>query len=159
MGLQKALGALYNFAAGCQVVGCKPGPQRADEVGNHRGTYLGEGLRGLNKRPCCSRLRRSRALICEHGHCAGCLERALKVIRSDRDVNSIRTMTIACWHDAHVNLDPTNSSAQFELRGDAPFKVCTRVLLHGVPLPLHPDPLIPTAAAVDDVAMGSKRVD
>ena len=69
-------------------------------------------------------------------------------------MNNIRTMTIACWHDAHVNLDPTNSSTQFEPRGDAPFKVCTRVLLHGVSLPLHPDPLIPTAAAVDDVAMG-----
>ena len=114
---------------------------------------------GCHKSPCCSRLRRSHALIFEHGHCAGCLERALKVIRSDLDVNNIRTMTIACWHDAHVNLDPTNSSTQFEPRGDAPFKVCTRVLLHGVPLPLHPDPLIPTAAAVDDVAMGSKRVD
>ena len=39
LGLQKALGALYNFAAGREVVGCKPGPQRADEVGNHRGTW------------------------------------------------------------------------------------------------------------------------
>ena len=39
LGLQKALGALYNFAAGCEVFGCKPGPQRADEVGNHRGTW------------------------------------------------------------------------------------------------------------------------
>ena len=39
LGLQKALGALYNFAAGCQVVGCKPGPQPGDEVGNHRGTW------------------------------------------------------------------------------------------------------------------------
>ena len=65
---------------------------------------LGEGLRRLNKSPCCSRLRRSHALIFEHGHCAGCLERALKVIRSDLDVNNIRTMTIACWHDAHVKL-------------------------------------------------------
>ena len=114
---------------------------------------------GCPRDPCCSRLRLSHALFFEHGHCAGCLERALKVIRSDLDVNNIRTMTIACWHDAHVNLDPTNSSTQFEPRGDAPFKICTRVLLHGVPLSLLPDPLIPTAAAVDDVAMGSKRVD
>ena len=41
LGLQKALGALYNFAAGCQVVGCKPGPQPADEVGNHTLLPLG----------------------------------------------------------------------------------------------------------------------
>jgi hypothetical protein len=30
------------------------------------------------------------------------------------------------WHNTHANLDPTNSPTQFELRGDAPFKVCTR---------------------------------
>ena len=34
LGLQKALGALYNFPEGSQVVGCKPGPQSRDEVGN-----------------------------------------------------------------------------------------------------------------------------
>ena len=34
LGLQKALDALYNFPAGCQAVGCKPGPQSSDEVGN-----------------------------------------------------------------------------------------------------------------------------
>ena len=33
LGLQKALGALYNFPAGSQVVGCKAGPQSSDEVG------------------------------------------------------------------------------------------------------------------------------
>ena len=33
LGLQKALDALYNFPAGSQVVGCKPGPQNPDEGG------------------------------------------------------------------------------------------------------------------------------
>ena len=137
---------LYKFADGWQVVRCNPRPQTIDEVRKPHQTCV-KASEGCPRGPCCSRLRRSHALIFEHGHCAGCLERALKVIRSDLDVNNIRTMTIACWHDAHVNLDPTNSSTQFEPRGDEPFKVCTRVLLNGVPLPLLPDPPIPTAAA------------
>ena len=37
--------------------------------------------------------------------------------------------------------------------------VCTRVLLHSVPLPLLPDPCIPTPQLVDGVALGSKRVN
>jgi len=52
---------------------------------------------------------------------------------------------------SHANLDPINSPTQFELRGDTPFKVCTRVLLHSVPLPLLPDPFIPTPQLVDGV--------
>ena len=47
----------------------------------------------------------------------------------------IRATTITRWHSTHANLDSTNSPTQFELRGDAPFKACTRVLLHSVPLP------------------------
>ena len=74
-------------------------------------------------------------------------EQALKVVSSDFDVYNIRATTITRWHNTHANLDPTNSPTHFELRGDAPFKICTRVLLHSVPLPLLPDPLHPHAAA------------
>ena len=42
---------------------------------------------------------------------------------------------------------------------DALFKVCTRVLRHSVPLPLRPDSFILTPQLLDDMAMGSKRVD
>jgi len=49
--------------------------------------------------------------------------------------------------------------AQRRLRADALVKVCTRLLLHSVSLPLFPDPFIPTPQLVDDVAMGSNRVD
>jgi hypothetical protein len=109
--------------------------------------------------PCCANLRLSCALLFEHGHGTGCREQALKVVSSDFDVYNIRATTITRWHNTHANLDPTNSPTQFELRGDAPFKVCTRVLLHSVPLLLLPDPFIPTPQLVDDVALGSKRVN
>jgi hypothetical protein len=101
---------------------------------------------GRGRCPCCANLRLSRALLFEHGHGTGCREQALKVLSSDFNVYNIRATTITRWHNTHANLDPTNSSTQFELRGDAPFKVCTRVLLHSVPLPLFPDPCIPAAA-------------
>ena len=58
-----------------------------------------------------------------------------------------------------MHVGPTNSPTQFELSSDALCKVCTRVLLDSVPLPLHPDPLIPLTQLIDDKAMGSKRVD
>ena len=83
----------------------------------------------------------------------------MKVLSSDFDVDNNRTTTNTCWHNTHANLDPTNSPTQSELRGDVPFKVCTRVLLHRAPLPPLPDPFIPMPQLVDDVAMGSKRVD
>merc|ERR1712166_1417879 len=63
----------------------------------------------------------------------------------------------AYWNNPHANLDPTNSPTQFELSSDALCKVCTRVLLDSVPLmvplPLHPDPLIPLTQLIDDKAM------
>ena len=114
---------------------------------------------GRARCPCCASLRLSRALLVENGHGTGCRERALKVLSSDFDVDNIRTTTITCWHNTHANLDPTNSPAQCELRGDVSFKVCTRVLLHRAPLPTLPDPFIPMPPLVDDVAMGSKMVD
>jgi hypothetical protein len=106
-------------------------------------------------------LREPAALACsalvKHGHGTECRERALKVVSSDFDVYNIRATTITCWHNTHANLDTTNSPTQFELRGDVPFKVCTRVLLHSVPLPLLPDPCIPTPQLVDGVASFGKQ--
>ena len=46
----------------------------------------------------------------------------------------------------------TNSPTKFELSCDALCKVCNRVLLESVPLPLHPDPFTPMAQLVDDEA-------
>ena len=106
--------------------------------------------------PCCANLRLSRALLFEHGLSTAmvtrCREQALKVVSSDFDVHNIRATTITRWYNTHANVDPTNSPTQFELRGDAPFnsttqtpyfKVCTRVLLPSVPLPLLPGPASP----------------
>jgi len=84
---------------------------------------------GRGRCPCCANLRLSRALLFEHGHGTGCREQALKVVSSDFDVYNIRATTITRWHNTTWIL-PTRQSTQFELRGDAPFKVCTRVLLH-----------------------------
>ena len=84
---------------------------------------------------------------------------ALKVSSVESNVDKIRTAATTCWNNPHANWDPTNSPTQFELSSDALCKVCTRVLLESVPLPLHPDPFIPLAQLVDDEAMGSKRPD
>ena len=109
--------------------------------------------------PCCANLRLSRALLFEHGHGTGCRREQVqgRLSASDFDVYNIRATTITCWHNTHANFDPTNSTTRFELRGDAPFKVCTRVLLHSVPLPLLPDPFIPTPQLVDGVALREAR--
>ena len=68
-------------------------------------------------------------------------------------------MTTTQRQKRHAKWDPANSSTQCELTGDAVFKVCTRVLRHSVPLFLRPDPFIPAPQLLDDVAMGSKKVD
>jgi len=114
---------------------------------------------GRGRCPCCANLRLSRALLLSStvmAPSAGSV-RALKVVSSGFDVYNIRATTITCWHNTHANLDTTNSPTQFELRGDVPFKVCTRVLLHSVPLPLLPDPCIPTPQLVDGVASFGKQ--
>lgn len=76
----------------------------------------------------------------------------MKVSSVEFNVDKIRTAATAYWNNPHANLDPTNSPTQFELSSDALCKVCTRVLLDSVPLPLHPDPLIPLTQLIDDKA-------
>ena len=77
----------------------------------------------------------------------------MKVSSVELNVDKIRTAATAYWNNPHANLDPTNSPTQFELSSDALCKVCTRVLLDSVPLPLHPDPLIPLTQLIDDKAI------
>ena len=81
------------------------------------------------------------------------------VVNSELDAEKTHAMTTTRWQKRHANWDPTDSLTQFELTGDALFKVCTRVLRHSVPLPLRPDSFILTPQLLDDMAMGSKRVD
>ena len=86
------------------------------------------------------------------------------VVSSEFDAEKTHAMTTTLRQKGHANWDSTDSLTQFELTGDALFKVCTRVLRHSVPLPLRPDSFILTPQLLDDMivphmAMGSKRVD
>ena len=111
-----------------------------------------DASQGHARCPCCASLLLSRALSFGLGHSTGCRERALKVSSVEFNVDKIRTAATPDWNNPHANLDPTNSPTQFELSSDALCKVCTRVLLDSVPLPLHPDPLIPLTQLIDDKA-------
>ena len=83
----------------------------------------------------------------------------LFVLGSEFHAENIHAMMTTHRHKRQANWDPTSSPTHFELTGDALFKVCTRVLRHSVPLPLRPDSFILTPQLLDDMAMGSKRVD
>ena len=64
------------------------------------------------------------------------------VVSSEFDAEKTHAMTTTLRQKRHANWDPTDSLTQFELTGDALFKVCTRVLRHSVPLVLlHTPPL------------------